>query len=92
LPGFFFDWLVVADHPPQIRNDNMGIKPKDTIAQVFGESCHHRKSDIQGHHANHYPNGRNESDQRNERLAPSRAQITEADEEFVTHEQLANSV
>jgi hypothetical protein len=69
------------------HEDDMGIDPQDFVAQIGLETVHHGEYDDQGRYAEEDPGDRDEGDDGNEHLFPSRPQVAQADEKFIGRHQ-----
>jgi hypothetical protein len=70
-----------------LHQDDVGIDPQDLVAQIGLEAVHYGQYDDQGRDAEKDSGDRDEGDDGNEHLFPSRPQVTQADEKFIGRHQ-----
>jgi hypothetical protein len=62
------------------------IDSKQPVPQRFFKTRHDRHDNVQSHYADHDTQHRNDSNERNEGFTAAGAQVSKADEEFVSHQ------
>ncbi len=85
LGDLLHDPGMIPHRAAVFHEDDVGIDPQDLVAQIGFKAVHHGDDDDQGRDAQKDPGNRDEGDDGNEDLFPSRPQVAQADEKFIGH-------